>query len=750
MKKKQTAITFIIVTVIFLLGFFIRLEYIQLPGINADDKSFYEDQNGLPYMYEFGDSYYHYRLINNYITHGYPGDELKSGMQWDIHSYFPPGVPMDYPPLIIYLAAFLYRFLNLFADIPVMKVCFWIPVFAGPLAGVVAYFFTLRFTNMIGAAAAGIFTVTSPRYAIRTIPGFFDTDIFIVIFPLLIIWFFLEAIQSKERKMQIIFSSLSALFMFGFSMAWSGWFYLFFIVALSSFIYLVVSAFKKNDFKKSIIFFLIFTAGSVFLTGAFNGFKNIKSVLYQPFILIRSLGENPWAPWPDVYSIVSELEKPSALGIAANIGFVLCIITAAGILFIFAILINTRLKNLLLGRISWFFYIFLLIWLISGVTITLSGTRFVLLLLPSFVIIAGIAAGVFAEYLKLLKEKSKYEIFMKKNISGMVLASFFLFITIPACIGVHQIILNMKPTANDDLWAVSEWIGKNTPENTVVITNWGRGHLFSAIADRPVTFDGRMGYIENLSKRDNNPAFKYGIRSPGIAREYWIDRALVTSDGYLSNAILTMLATTGDQSYLILEDYTGSTAESVEILNNILASDKKTAKSKLCNTYYLTEKQALDVVEYSHPDIKKPFVFVATEEMRDNPSYIFTFGQWDFIKNSGQDFIYTIDSFTSESGAFNSNNGVLVDMRTLDARWKGEEPFYLEIISKNNAEKKYINQNSNFCIFILLDEQKIVTLDKSLANSIFTRLFLEKTGNANFNLIYENPSASVWGQTNNL
>ena len=129
---------------IFLIGFFIRLDYIRLSGVPISDKEFYEDQNGLPYMYEFGDSYYHYRLTKNFLDHGYLGDTKINGREWDMHSYYPPGVPMDYPPLIVYIAAFVYKLINLFTSVPLITVCFWIPAFTGPLAGIVAYFFTRR------------------------------------------------------------------------------------------------------------------------------------------------------------------------------------------------------------------------------------------------------------------------------------------------------------------------------------------------------------------------------------------------------------------------------------------------------------------------------------------------------------------------------------------------------------------------------------------------------------------------------
>ena len=746
MGKKQIGITFAIVIAIFLIGFFIRLDYVRLPGVPNSNKAFYEDQNGLPYMYEFGDSYYHYRLTKNFLEHGYLGDTLINGRQWDLHSYYPPGVPMDYPPLIVYIAAFFYKFINLFAWVPLLTVCFWIPVFIGPLAGIVAYFFTKRFTNQYGAIAAGIFTVTSPLYALRTVPGFFDTDMFIVLFPLVIIWLFVEAVQSRKRKMQIIFAGLSAFWMFVFSMAWSGWYYLFYIVFLFSIVYLIGSKLKKNSIKDIGYTLLIFTIGSLSLISILTGFSKIIELIYEPSALIKMMGKSPWAPWPNVYSLVSELAKPSAIAVMANVGSALFLVGIIGIIWMLRVLINSELKKRLLDRVSWFFYLFLFSWLLIGITLFFKGgERFALLLIPPIVIIAGIMIGNFAEYLELLKDKGKFDIFKRwKNLTGIIAMIILLFISVPAVISVHKTISTLIPSANDDLWNVSEWIGNNTPKETVIISNWSRGHLFSAIADRPVAFDGRMGYMENLASRKKDAAFIYGARSPSTSREYWTDRSLSTSDEALSYGILSMLATTGDNACLTLEDYTGSTAKSVEILNNILGLNKETAMNTLINNYQLSEAQANIILKLTHPEMVAPFVLVTTDEIRDNAYFVFKFGEWDLNNNNGNDYTYAIASYTIAENILRSGNGILMDMKTGDVTWKGNTPYCVELISKDKIEKRYIDTKGSFCVIVLLDYNKVAVIDKNFENSVFTKLFLEKSGTSYFKLIYKNQTAAVW------
>ena len=634
MGKKQSGITFAIVLAIFLVGFFVRLDYVRLPGVPDNGKAFYENQNGLPYMFEL-DSYYNYRLTKNFLDHGYLGDTKINGRQWDMHSYYPPGVPMDYPPLIVYIAAFVYKFINLFTGVHLLTVCFWLPMFIGPLAGIAAFFFTKRFTNQYGATAAGIFTVTSPLYVIRTASGFFDTDMFVILFPLLIVWLFFEALQCKKRKLQVIIAVLSAFCMFVFSLAWSGWYYLFYVVLLFSICYLIWRKIKRNSIKDIGYVLLIFSAGSLFLI-SLTGFQNIAELVFEPAALIKTSGESQWAAWPNVYSIVSELEKPLITEAIGQIGAALPI-AIVGIVWIFRVLINDKLKKSLFNKITWFFFVFLFVWVLVGFFLFFKGGyRFALLLMPPIVIITGIMIGNITEYMELLKDSGKSGVLgKKKNFIKIISISILLIITVPAIFRVHQNFSIAIPSLNDDLWNASEWIGSNTSKETVVISNWSYGHLFTAIADRPVTLDGRMGYVENLASRKNDAAFKYGIRSPGTLREYWTDRALTTNNETLSYGILSMLATVGDSVSLTLEDYTGSTAKSVEILNNILGLNKETAETTLINSYQLSVAQTNTILNLTHPNIETPFVLVTTDELRDKAHFIFNFGEWDF--NMGKD-----------------------------------------------------------------------------------------------------------------
>ncbi|MBI5681007.1 MAG: peptide transporter [Methanobacterium sp.] len=738
--NKRSALTSVaIILIIFSVGFILRVDSVNLPGIPDDQKDYYQDQNGLPYMYEL-DSYYNYRLTKNYIEHGYLGDTIKNGREWDLHSYYPPGVPMDYPPFIVYLTAFIYKLINIFANIPLLTVCFWIPLFIGPLAGLIAYLFVSRFTNDYGAAAAGIITVTAPFYFIRTLPGWFDTDMFNIIFPLLITWFFIESLQSKNNKMQIFFAALSAFSMFLFATAWNGWQYFFYLIVLFSIFYTIWCKIKGHDVK-----ILVYSLGTliiitILLVIVFTGLLNIIKLLLGPLEFIKLYGaQSQLYPWPNVYSSVSELAIPTIEEVISGAGFAL-FGGIFGLLWIFRILINKDLKKRFLNKMDWFFYSFLVLWTIAGILSLLKGSRFIMLLLPPLIISSGIMVGICVEYVGMLKNIKRFKIFKNENTIRVISLSILILVTLPAIINIQKD-TSITPSANDNLWNASEWINGNIPQDTVIISQWSYGHFFTAIADHPVVFDGRIGYIETLPIRSYDPVFTFGSRSPNTSREYWIDNAFSTSNESLSVGIFRMLATSGDLAWLTLDEYTQNTTQSIEILNNILGVDKKTARDVLKTKYHLNETQINKTLNYTHPDNPRPFILVTTNGMANIGHLIFNSGT---LQSKNVDYLYSIGDIKIDNNYLNSSDGISMDIIKNETTFNGEIPYCVITIEQGKVKKIHMNKNSDICVILLMDKKKSIVMNKQFENSLFTRTVLEKSNSTYFKSIYENNYVTVW------
>lgn len=79
---------------IFFTGFILRADTVHLGDLNGTERAYLTDDQGLPYMYEL-DSYYNYRITENYLKNCHPGDTLRAGIPWDSYSYYPLEDPLS-------------------------------------------------------------------------------------------------------------------------------------------------------------------------------------------------------------------------------------------------------------------------------------------------------------------------------------------------------------------------------------------------------------------------------------------------------------------------------------------------------------------------------------------------------------------------------------------------------------------------------------------------------------------------------
>jgi len=740
MFNKNLIITVILILIIFSIGFALRIESTKLHGVNNNDQDMYRDYSGKPYMYEL-DSYYNYRLTKNYLENGYLGDKFVDGVEWDSYSYYPPGVPMDYPPLIVYLTSFIYTIINYFTNTSLLTICFWLPAFIAPLAGIITYLFVKRFSDNVAGLTAGILIVISPLYLLRTAPGWFDTDMFNLIFPILIVWFFMESIHNKNIKNKYLFSFASAFALFLFSMAWNGWQYIFYIITGFTLIYIIWYKIKGKQVKECLIVLLIFIISSLTLISLLTGYINVIKPFSSLLDFSKLLGvHNPWYPWPNLYINIKELQIPSLDEIVSDVGLLLFFLGIMGFLLILRLMANKNMMDNFLKTKSSFFYLFLLIWLVIGFFSISKGARFIILIIPPLAISSGIAMGILLNYLKNYHKN--------KKIVGYLSIILILVIIIPQCFNAYTSLVTLKPAAEDDLWNSAQWINYNTANNTVIISDWSYGHFLSAIADRPVFFDGRSAYIETLPVRKfygDNLTFNGKI--PNTSREYWISHAFSTTNETLSAGIFRMLASSGDYAYLTLDEYTNNTTQSVTILNEILGLDRKSAKDILLHQYFFDEQKTSNILQYTHPLQERPFVLLTYDRMIDTGKWDFYFGNWDFQKQEGGNYTYSYTKLTFNNSNLNLSNNITGNFDKGNLRWNNKDPYCIIQVRNGTVKKRYINSESNFCIILQFDSEKAVIIDKEFENSVFTKLILEKVNTNCFKMLYKNKKSVVWKVT---
>lgn len=226
----------IIILILMAVVFALKAPAADLNIIPDDAKGEYIDSSGLPYFSEM-DSYYNLRLTEDYVDHGYVGDEMVNGSEWDMHRYAPTGEPINYQLGIVYVTSFLHDMFG--ADHSVREVAFWTGAIISTLAVIPAFIFARRLTNDWGAIVATLIIVLAPNYFAHTFPGFFDTDMFYYIFSLFFVFFSVECIRADNIVYKIIFAILAAISIALFSQAWTGYIFYVGFAGIFAVVYLI-------------------------------------------------------------------------------------------------------------------------------------------------------------------------------------------------------------------------------------------------------------------------------------------------------------------------------------------------------------------------------------------------------------------------------------------------------------------------------------------------------------------------------
>ncbi|KAF5071961.1 Oligosaccharyl transferase STT3 subunit [anaerobic digester metagenome] len=804
----------IIIILLFLLVFSLRAEAANIPGVPSSMKAYYEDANGLPYFSEM-DSYYNYRMTQDFLTNGHLGDKKVNGTNWDLHSYYPSGRSADYPPLIVYVTAFTYKIASAFADVPLAEVCFWMGAFIASLCVIPSYLLVRRITNDYGGIVAAVLVGLAPSYFAHTFAGFFDTDMFNILLPLLVVWFFIESLRANTMKNRTIFAVLSAASMLVFSMAWEGWWYIFYIIIGAVVVYLLVSQYLFNmktikpvsEYPSKIEWFkdqheifslVVFLVVGLAVMLMALGSSGLTSALLEPLgaSQLQSAVQN--TAYPNVFVSVSELQVPVISSVVAGVGGVPPFVF--GILGVFLMFwqlkpktkkeepkkrdknsrrkknkskrrkeekpVEAEDKNKINAamekeRRNYLFYgILFSIWLLILAYAMTKGVRFIEPFTLPIALSAGIFVGLLFGYLK--------DHIKTRGYQYVAIAILMVLAIYSPIASAYAVSTSVVPGTDDSMVSSLAWINQNTANNTIVTSWWDYGHLFTAVADRPVTFDGG---------------------SQNSLRAYWVGKAMLTSNETLSAGILKMLATSGDQGPLTLENYTKDTGKSVEILNNILGVDKTQAQTILTTKYGLTAQQAQNVLKYTHPDKAVPQVFITSSDMVGKALWWSYFGSWNFTSQNGTSSGYSVaqanatkvgnntlilgsnavvglvsgsnmsvgllnvnevQSEVNQTGSSQVLSSIATELQTGNGSLV-EKPHKLLVINNGNVtQNQTVSNDSNFSVYVFAQNNTYVTvaMNRELEDSMFTRMFfLNGYGLTHFTQKYAQAGVIVWSVT---
>ena len=781
----------IIIVLLFILAFSLRADAVNIGGVPQNYTSLFEDQNGLPYFSEM-DSYYNYRMTQDYLNHGYLGDTIQNGTPWDLHSAYPSGRSATANPLIVYITAFTYKLVNSFANVPLNEVAIWLAPFIASLAVIPAYLFVRRLTNDYGGIAAGILVSLAPAYFAHTFAGFFDTDMFNMLFPIMVVGFFILSMLAKDIKTRSIYVVLSAVSLLVYSLAWEGWWYMFYLIIGTAVIYLLVSnylfkmktirPFKEYPDKTkwfleqpAIFALVVFAVLSSILLSIYWGPSGFVSSLTNSIGFSQLHSTLQGTSYPNIYVSVGELQIPSISSVVSEVGgivpFVLGILVVPLLLWKLkpegtkkektvqqapkrkskprrkakktkTTVVEEKIENtnriidpqVIETKKNYLLYaILFIIWLSTmGFALT-QGSRFLEQFSLPIALGAGLFVGLIIPYIKKHVQNVKY--------CALVVVILLAAVAYSPVYGAYSTSSAVVPGTDDSMYNSLTWINNNTPQNTVLTSWWDFGHLFTAVADRPVTFDGGS---------QNTP------------RAYWVGKALTTSDENLSAGIFRMLTSSGDQGYSTLENYTHDTGKSVEILDKILPVDKQAAQTILTSQYNLTSDQAQYVLQYTHPTNPAPHELILSTDMISKAGVWSYFGSWNFQNNTGQGYSYAAGQATTQQvngttvigSALSSTAAVVAQINGTkiaaglqyqeNNQTQIMEPHKLIVVQNGKvAMNQIVNNDSQFSIVLINQNNTYITviMNKELEDSMFTRMFFENgTGLSQFKLVHSEGS----------
>ncbi|NLU03888.1 MAG: hypothetical protein GXW97_02895, partial [Methanothermobacter sp.] len=520
-------------------------------------------------------------------------DAVIGGKVWDLHSYYPPGVPLDYPAGLPLLAVILHSITDVIAPVSLRAVCLIMPPLLAPLAGVICFFTVKRFQGDIPAFIAGLLLVSAPFYLVKTVYGLYDTDMLILTLSMAVLFLFIEADAREVNRVPL--SAIGGFILFLFSITWSGWQVMFY-VTLVTFIILILTSGSRKPLRNILETFLPAFMVLFILLTLFNHLELIKLIM-TPLHIHDLVDKSIWYPWPDSYTTVAELQPAYMDKVLGHISPALTVLGAAGIPAYYMLYRRKGSVGLPV--------IFISVWIATGALMLLEGIRFVMILIAPLSVSAGIFTGI------LLDCSRKFRFRWIKG--GLFILIIF---TVSAQLAISgNMVADLKPGYNDYFEESAHWIAENTPSDAVIITEWSYGHFYASEADRPVVYDGRLAYIETLPARGVWYGSSMDPEIPTTARDYWINLSLSSENRTLSLNILRMLANSGDDAYILLKNQTGSEVLAYRIMNEILGLNRESAMDVLMHRYGFSESEALRILNMTHPMTSRKIVVGVPEKM---------------------------------------------------------------------------------------------------------------------------------------
>ena len=611
----------------------VRLPAVRLAGVSDTAREAWTMDSGQLYLNEY-DSYYHVRITDHYLEYGTLGDGVSpEGEPWDTMSFYPEGRTAEYQPGIVWLTAGLYRILHGWFGTELYSIEFWLIVVMAALSGLAAFAAACRISKTTaGGVAGGILVSCGTSFVQRSLPGRFDTDMFVVLLEVLLIVLLTEALRAQKIIGRILLSAGFALTVTAYTLCWSVFGLIFAALTLAGgflyFLLLLILSHKPVQEGRDI---QVRSAGMalrtlslcaclsfvlVFLTNGPAFFKNfIETAISSGKMLSSGI-------LPNLFASISELQVPRWMpssftewfsafvpgkmltvvnGIGGGGAALLCL---AGLttLIIRAARPETGKNQPLERKNAALYACVLFVWLAGCAYAVGRGVRFIEHLNVGTGLLAGSMVGFLVPVREgeSLSEKSK-RILLSLLLTGAAVAA--------PVLGALSMSTQRRPTVSDAQAHAMRWIREEAEDpNAVVASWWDAGYYYEAESGHPALWDGGS---------------QSGIRA------VLLGKILTDTDPAKARDLLTMLCSSGDQAAEYLMEHLEA-AEAFKAIETILPLDKQEALRLLESQYNLSSEEAETAEKLIHARDSKEIYLVLSTEMLQELGWIEYYADWDF------------------------------------------------------------------------------------------------------------------------
>jgi dolichyl-diphosphooligosaccharide--protein glycosyltransferase len=655
---------------------------------------------GYRYLLE-ADPYYFFGQTEKLLETGRIADTRREGKYLEPLREAPHGhwTEILFHP---YLGLYWYKIVRFFVpQAPLMKTLGFFPLLLTLLILPMYAWLGKALRLPFVASAVGMATISfSPIFIQRSALGWYDTDPYNYIFPILILAFVFQGLQNRKWFWPGV---LGASFMTGlYAMFWPGWAFIGALVPASILGGLLGSWIfqrsMKPDLAKTMLCFSgIYVLGWLISAAVFLTPEVLMDSIKRDWFAITQYSLADFDLWPNIFLTVGEAGSITFQKLIFLTGnYVTFGIAVAGFLWEGFHVFKWK------DPAERFRFLFFLCFAAPILLLSIKTERFSLLFVLPLAIFTGFAVTRFVVWAQGALSRVLPVFTGREGIFRA--AAIFLVVLLFApllLITAHIVAMGIRPIM-DDVWygALTE-VKSKTPENAIVDCWWPPGYFITGIAHRRVVLDGGTQYLHT---------------------SYWMSRVLMAEDEREAAGILRMINTSGEDAPDLLDRWGMEVPDAVDLLLKVTRLSRFEALRVLPSAWTSKQKEELLDKTHGRGDLPPSYLLIYNDLVEQNLA-VTVVANWDFRKAKKLQ-IQKRKNHGGSEGLFQRDSGkrYVEDLIQTSGKWLK----YMPVAALSQKEGDLVSFTNGLRVNLATKEAMIVIPQKRLQGAPASLFYPEK------------------------